>query len=43
VELFELQAEGGQGITASGIDIAIKKYHAKQAQLEVQKAQAKDS
>jgi hypothetical protein len=41
VELFGLQAEEGKGITISAVDIAIKKYHAKQAQLEVQKAQAK--
>jgi hypothetical protein len=42
VELFYVQAEDGKGITASSVDIAIKKYHAKQAQLEVLKAQAKD-
>jgi hypothetical protein len=42
VELFGLQAEEGKGITSPAVDIAIKKYHAKQAQLEVQKAQAKD-
>jgi hypothetical protein len=41
VELCFLQAEDGKGITTSGIDIAVKKYHAKQAQLEVQRAQAK--
>ncbi len=41
VELFGLQAEEGKGIANTTIDIAIKKYHAKQAQLEVQKAQAK--
>jgi hypothetical protein len=41
VELFFLQAEDGQGITPSAIDIAIKKYHVKKAQLEVIKAQAK--
>jgi hypothetical protein len=40
--LFGLQAEEGKGITSPAVDIAIKKYHAKQAQLEVQKAQAKD-
>jgi hypothetical protein len=40
VELFYLQAEDGKGITAALIDIAIKKYHAKQAQLEVLRAQA---
>jgi hypothetical protein len=42
VELFYVQAEDGKGITASSVDIAIKKYHAKQAQLEVLKAQARD-
>jgi hypothetical protein len=41
VELFFLQAEDGQGITPSAIDIAIKKYHVKKAQLEVIKAKAK--
>jgi hypothetical protein len=41
VELFFLQAEDGQGITPSAIDIAIKKYHVKKGQLEVIKAQAK--
>jgi hypothetical protein len=41
VELFWLQAEDGRGITTATIDVAIKKYHAKQAQLEVQKAQAR--
>jgi hypothetical protein len=35
VELFYLQAEKGTGITTSLIDLAIKKYHAKQAALEV--------
>jgi hypothetical protein len=41
VELFYLQAESGKGITPSTIDIAIKQYHVKQAQLEVLKAKAK--
>jgi hypothetical protein len=41
VELFHLQAEDGKGITPSAIDIAIKQYHVKQAQLEVIKAKAK--
>ena len=41
VELFYLQAEEGKGITPSAIDIAIKQYHVKQAQLEVLKAKAK--
>ena len=35
------QAEDGKGITPSAIDIAIKQYHVKQAQLEVLKAKAK--
>lgn len=39
VELFYLQAEKGQGINSSLIDLAIKKYHAKQAALEVQMAE----
>ena len=38
VELFNLQAEKGDGITPSAIDIAIKQYHAKQAQLDVLRA-----
>lgn len=42
VELFFLQAEDGEGITPSAIDIAIKKYHVKKGQLEVIKAKAKD-
>jgi hypothetical protein len=41
VELFYLQAEEGGGITPSAIDIAIKQYHVKQAQLEVIRAKAK--
>jgi hypothetical protein len=41
VELFFIQAEDGKGITKSSIDIAIKKYHAKQGQLEVKEAEAK--
>jgi len=41
VELFYLQAEEGNGITPSAVDIAIKQYHVKQAQLEVIKAKAK--
>ncbi len=41
VELFYLQAEKGDGINAGLIDLAIKKYHAKQAQLEVQAAESK--
>lgn len=35
VELFYLQAERGEGIASALIDLAIKKYHAKQAKLEV--------
>jgi hypothetical protein len=41
VELFYLQAEKGNGITGPLIDVAIKKYHAKQAVLEVQNAEKK--
>jgi hypothetical protein len=41
VELFYLQAEKGSGITSPLIDVAIKKYHAKQAVLEVQNAEKK--
>lgn len=37
-ELFFLQAEAGQSIAKAVIDLAIKKYHAKQAALEVEKA-----
>jgi hypothetical protein len=40
VELFYLQAEKGNGITAELIDLAMKKYHAKQATLEVHRAEA---
>jgi len=43
VELFYLQAEQGGGITPSVIDIAIKQYHVKQAQLEVLTAKAKQA
>jgi hypothetical protein len=42
-ELFFLQAEDGKKITAAKIDLAIKKFHAKEALIEVSKAQAKDS
>lgn len=38
VELFFHQAELGCGITQGAVDIAIKKYHAKQAELEVIRA-----
>lgn len=41
VELFFLQAENGKGITKAAIDIGIKKYHAKQGQLEVREAEEK--
>jgi hypothetical protein len=41
VELFFLQAEDGDGITTKSIEVAIKQYHAKQAQLDVIKAKEK--
>jgi hypothetical protein len=41
VELFSLQAEDGAGISKRGIELAIAKYHAKQAQLEVVKVEAR--
>ena len=41
VELFFIQAEDGKGITKQSIDIAIKKFHAKQGQLEVKEAEAR--
>lgn len=40
-ELFFVQAEDGSGLTKKNIDVAILKYHAKQALLDVKKAQAK--
>lgn len=40
VELFYLQAEKGSGINSGLVDLAIKKYHAKQAAIEVDKAAA---
>lgn len=40
-ELFYLQAEKGEGINAGKVDVAIKKYHAKLANLEVLEAQKK--
>jgi hypothetical protein len=40
-ELFYLQAEKGDGITKAIIDVAIAKFHAKQATLEVNKLEAK--
>lgn len=42
VELFFLQAEEGKGITKAAVDIAIKQYHAKQAQLEVVRAKDRE-
>ena len=41
VELFFLQAEKGEGISKALIDLAIKKFHAKQAMSEVWEAEAK--
>jgi len=41
VELFFAQAEKGNGISPAIIDMAIKKYHAKQAVLEANKAEQK--
>lgn len=41
VELFLLQAEKGDGINRNLIDVAIKKYHAKQAVLEVLEAEGR--
>ena len=41
VELFYLQGEEGGGITRRAIELAIAKYHAKQAQLEVVKVEAR--
>jgi hypothetical protein len=40
-ELFFMQAESGVGINKNLIDVAIKQYHAKQANLEVEQAKAK--
>ncbi len=39
VELFYAQAEKGQGINPTLINVAIAKYHAKQAALDVEKAE----
>lgn len=39
VELFYLQAEKGEGIATHLVDLAIKKYHAKHALLEVKEAE----
>jgi len=41
VELFYSNTERGEGIVKSLVDLAIKKYHAKQAMLEVKEAQEK--
>lgn len=41
VELFYIQADKGGGLTKGMVDLAVKQYHAKQAFLEVQKAQAR--
>jgi len=35
VELFYLQAEEGKGITKATVELALKKYHAKEAHLDV--------
>jgi hypothetical protein len=40
-EVFFLQAEKGDGITSALVDVAIKKYHAKEAHLEVVRAEQK--
>lgn len=39
IEMFYLQAEKGDGISNSLVDLAMKKYHAKQANLEVFRAE----
>ena len=41
IELFYLQAEEGKGITKAHINLALSKYFAKQANLEVQKIEKK--
>jgi hypothetical protein len=41
VELFNVQAENGKGLTKANIDAAIAQYHAKRAVLEAQLAKAK--
>ena len=40
-ELFFLQAERGEGIKKSIVDLAIAKYHAKQAMLEVKDVESR--
>jgi hypothetical protein len=42
-ELFFMQAEDGGKVTSAKIDLAIKKFHAKEAQLEVSKARDRAS
>jgi len=39
VELFYLQADRGGGVTKASVELAIKKFHAKQAQLDVEEAE----
>ena len=41
VEVFYLQAEKGSGITPNILDVAIKRYHKKQANFEVLEAEEK--
>lgn len=41
VEVFYLQAEKGSGITPNILDVAIKRYHKKQANIEVLEAEEK--
>lgn len=41
VELFYLQAEKGEGINKKMVDIAIARYHAKQATLEMREAEGR--
>jgi hypothetical protein len=40
-ELFYLQTDKGEGITKANVEVAIAKFHAKQAVLEVEKLEAK--
>jgi hypothetical protein len=41
VELFYLQADNGEGITPSAIDIAIQEYHIKLLRVEAEKTKEK--
>jgi hypothetical protein len=41
VELFYLQADSGEGVTPSAIDIAIQEYHIKLLRVEAEKTKAK--